>query len=65
MAKNWTKIYAKYKGFWIALAEDEETVVGYGKSAREALEKARKEGYDEPILTRVPEKLTAYVGCGV
>ena len=64
MAKNLTKIYERYKGLWIALADDEETVVGYGKSAREALEKARKEGYSEPILTLVPEKLTAYVGYG-
>lgn len=64
MAKDWTKIYKKYKGFWVALAEDEETVVGSGKSAREALENAQKEGYKEPILTRMPEEITAYVGYG-
>ena len=64
MTKDWTKIHKKYKGSWVALAEDEETVVGSGKSAREALENAQKEGYKEPILTRMPEEITAYVGYG-
>lgn len=42
MAKDWTNIYKKYKGLWVALAEDEETVLGAGKTAREALELAKK-----------------------
>ena len=65
MAIDWTKIYKKYKGLWVALDKDEETVVGSGKSAREALERAQKEGYEEPILTRMPEEITAYVGYGI
>lgn len=65
MAQDWTKIYKKYKGLWVALDEDEETVVGSGRSAREALESAEKEGYEEPILTRMPEEITVYVGYGV
>jgi hypothetical protein len=62
MAIDWTKIYEKYKGLWVALAADEQTVVGAGKSASEALDNAKKGGYAEPILTRMPEELTAYVG---
>jgi len=62
MAIDWTKIYEKYRGLWVALATDEETVVGAGKSAREALDNAAKQGYQTPILTRMPEELTAYVG---
>ncbi|MDP3771749.1 MAG: DUF5678 domain-containing protein [bacterium] len=42
MAKDWTTIYKKYKGLWVALAEDEETVLGTGKTAREALALAKK-----------------------
>lgn len=62
MAKDWTKIYKKYKGLWVALASDEETVLGAGKSVKEALEKAQKKSSELPFLTRVPETLAAYVG---
>ena len=63
MAIDWTKIYEKYRGLWVALLEDEETVVASGKTAREAWEEAQKKGYKKPILTRMPEEITAYVGC--
>lgn len=42
MTKDWTKIYKRYKGFWVALDNDEKTVLGSGKTAREALERAQK-----------------------
>ena len=62
MAKDWTKIYKQYKGLWVALDEDEETVVGFGKTVKEALKKARQNDFASPILTRMPENLSAYVG---
>lgn len=62
MAIDWTKIYKKYKGLWVALADDEITVLGSGKTLKEALNKAKKNGYVDPILTRMPENLVAYVG---
>ena len=62
MAKDWTKIYKKYKGLWVALKDDEITVVGSGKTAREAWDKARTNGYKKPILTRMPDRLVSYVG---
>ncbi|HBT81127.1 TPA: hypothetical protein DEB04_00155 [Candidatus Giovannonibacteria bacterium] len=62
MAKDWTKIWEKYKGLWVALDEDEETVLGAGKTVREALEEAKKKTDKTPYLTRMPEKLVAYVG---
>lgn len=65
MAIDWTKIYKKYKGLWVALKDDEETVVGSGKTAREAWEKAQKAGYKKPIMTRMPSALISYVGYGV
>lgn len=58
-------MYEKYKGLWVALKDDEVTVISSGKTAEEALMKARKEGYENPILTRMPEKLVAYVGFGI
>lgn len=62
MAIDWTQIYKKYKGLWVALADDEVTVVASGKTAREALLNAQKAGFADPILNRFPEKLIPYVG---
>ena len=62
MAIDWTQIYEKYKGLWVALKDDEETVVGSGKTAREALDSAIQNGYREPILTRMPETLMPFIG---
>lgn len=62
MALNWAQLYKKYKGKWIALLDDETTVVGSGKTLKEALEEARKKGYTSPIVSRMPQNLEAYVG---
>ena len=64
MAIDWTKIYNKYKGLWVALKDDEKTVIASGKTACEAWGKAQKKGYAKPILTRMPEELLPYVGFG-
>ena len=64
-AIDWTEIFEKYKGLWVALKQDEKTVVGSGKTAREAMEEAQRKGYKKPILTRMPEELITYVGYGV
>ncbi len=62
MAIDWTKTQKKYKGLWVALADDELTVLGSGKTLRDALQKARDAGNHDPILTRMPENVEAYVG---
>jgi len=59
---DWTKIYKKYKGLWVALADDEMTVLGSGKTLVEAISKAKKKGGDNPIVMRVPEKMITFVG---
>lgn len=65
MAINWTKIYKKYGGLWVALEDDEQTVIASGKTAKEAWEKAQKRGYKKPILTHMPQELITYVGHGL
>ena len=62
MATDWTKLQKKYAGSWVALAKDEKTVLGRGRTAREALNKAREGHAGVPLLTRMPEKIVAYVG---
>jgi len=64
MAINWSKIYKKYKGLWVALESNETTVISSGKTAKQAWEAAKKKGFKEPILHRVPTKIIAYVGSG-
>lgn len=62
MAIDWTKIYKKYKGLWVALKDDETTVVASGKTAKEALDTARNKGFNNPILHRVPTEVLPFVG---
>lgn len=62
-ATDWTKIYKRYKGMWIVLNKDEKTVISTGKTAKEALEKSHKKKEDV-IFTRIPTKITTYVGAG-
>lgn len=62
MSKDWTQLYKKYKGLWVALADDEVTVLGAGKTVREAVEQARKKTDKTPFITRVPQKMVSYVG---
>lgn len=61
-ATDWTKIYKKYKGLWVALAEDETTVVGSGKTLKEAMTEANKKGYANPLITHMPKRLIPFVG---
>jgi len=61
MAINWRNLFKKYKGQWIALVEDEITVVGNGTTAKIAYQNATKNGKRNPILTKVPADLVTLV----
>lgn len=62
MAIDWTKNFKKYKGRWVAMEEDEITVVASGETAKEVLQKAREKGLRQPILFHVPTEIIPYVG---
>lgn len=62
MPIDWSKIYTKYKGLWVALKDDHITVVSSGHTPEETLKLAQKKGFDNPSLTRVPEKLFPFAG---
>lgn len=62
MAINWTTIYKKHKGQWIALKSDEKTVISSGESAKFVFNSAIKKGYKKPIITRIPSKIVNFVG---
>ena len=54
---DYTNIYNKYKGQWIALEDDEVTVISAGQTAKKVLELAKKKGMGNPILFKVPEEI--------
>jgi hypothetical protein len=62
MAIDWSTLYDRFKGLWVALGDDEKTVLASGQTAQEALRRARQGGHPNPILTRLPETLGTYVG---
>lgn len=59
---NYTPIFKKYSGQWVALKSDEKTVVAASRSASKAFKDARNEGIREPILFKVPTKSVPYIG---
>ncbi|MBI3103582.1 hypothetical protein HYZ05_01450 [Candidatus Daviesbacteria bacterium] len=61
-AIDWSHIYKKYKGLWVALMDDEVTVISSGKSLEETSKKAEKKGFKNPIFMSIPKKLTYFVG---
>lgn len=62
MAIDWTKIYKKYKGLWVALKSDEKTVVASAKTLKEVLNKAQKKGIEHPMVTQIPRKILPIIG---
>jgi len=64
MAIDWTALFKTYKGRWLALEDDEKTVIASGNTAKEVWEEARIKGYNNPILTKMPNKLITYIGYG-
>ena len=62
MKKDWSKMYKKYKGMWVAILGDQLTVVGFGKSAKSALESAKKKGHKDVFLNKIPKAVVTYIG---
>lgn len=62
MAIDWTKIYQKYKGLWIALKDDEKSIIASGKTINEVIQKSNNKGFKLPIVFKVPSKVITYIG---
>jgi uncharacterized protein DUF5678 len=61
MAKDWTHLFENYCGKWVALADDETTVLAAAPTAKEAHAAALKRS-ETPLLYRVPDSLEAFAG---
>lgn len=62
MAIDMSQVVIKHKGEWVALKDDEKTVITAGKTAKQTLESAKKHGFQKPILFRVPTRIMPYIG---
>jgi hypothetical protein len=60
--KDWSVLFAKYRGQWVALADDEITVIAAASTAKAALAASTARGAPEAILYRVPDTLDTFVG---
>jgi hypothetical protein len=62
MIKDWSEIYKRYPGMWVAIdANDEETVIAADLDARKAYAQSVQIG-KPAILHRVPEEVIDFVG---
>ena len=62
MAIDWTILFKSYKGKWVALADDEKTVIVSGSDARTVKNNANKMGFSKPIMMKIPTKIAPYIG---
>jgi len=60
--KDWSLLFANYRGQWVALADDEVTVLAAAPSAKGALAASAAKGAPSAILYRVPDTLDTFVG---
>lgn len=59
---NWSHLFPKYEGKWVAFATDQKTVLGSGSTLKTAISNAKKNGNKNPIMFKVPVGMNAYVG---
>lgn len=60
--KDFTKIFLAHPGLWVALRQDEKTVLASSRSAKKAYNEALSKGEKRPVLLKVPSQSTYYVG---
>ena len=65
MSIDWSKMYKKYAGLWVALADDEITVIASDKKLVKAIEVSAKKGVNDPIVNRVPDEVVTFAGYGL
>jgi uncharacterized protein DUF5678 len=62
-ARDWRELYQQYRGQWVALKEDEMTVISSASTLKEVLAEAARLGYpNPPRVTKMPSDLRVFVG---
>ncbi|MGB9721556.1 MAG: DUF5678 domain-containing protein [bacterium] len=60
-AIDMTPIIKKYPGYFVALSYDRKKVLGKGRIPEEALNEAKRKGYKEFVLTKIPRENKSYL----
>jgi hypothetical protein len=60
--KDWSLLFANYRGQWVALADDEVTELAAAPTAKSALAESIARGVPSLLLYRVPDTLNTFVG---
>ncbi len=60
-AIDMSKIQRKYAGYFVALSQDMKNVLGKGHTPEEALKEAKKKGYKDHVLTKIPNENRSYL----
>ena len=60
-SQDFSRILRGYSSKWVALNPQTTRVVAVGNSPKIVIEKARKNGVNSPVLTRVPKDYGAYI----
>jgi len=62
---NQSHLAQEHRGKWVALKSDRRTVVASGKSAKSVLGAAKKKGFPQPIVTRLPNNPAHFIGANL
>jgi hypothetical protein len=62
MMKDWSHLCTEYRGLWVALADDEETVIAAARDVPGVLALSAERGSSGPLLFRVPDEIVDFVG---
>lgn len=60
-SQDLSKTLKKYSSEWVALKPKTLKVVATGSNPRITIERARKNGVESPVLTKVPKDYGAYI----
>lgn len=60
-AIDMTPIIKKYPGYFVALSYDRKKILGKGHTPEEASNEAKRKGYIEFILTKIPRENKSYL----
>ena len=60
MAIDWTNVYQHHQGKWVVFLDDEATVVAAADTAKDALDRAKRDGFENVILSKMPADLRAF-----
>lgn len=61
-ARDWRKLYQQYRGQWVALEQDQVTVIAAAPTLKEVRAKALELGNKSPHFTKMPKDLRIFVG---